>query len=264
MRRIGLISHDFYPFQGGQGRNFYELFTRLRAGCPSYQFLAFSPCRNDLPGHCRLPANQAVFSLKINRFIVRLVEDHRLDAVIINGGPGGVLLGRRAPVPSVYWVNHTYWQQARLVPGQAWKLALVPFERFSYSRASRLVAISADTKQALVDRYRFPPPEIVLIPAGVDHERFQPSPAARCPRSILYVGRLHARKGVDFLLSAMPGVLAAVPDARLWIAGEGSLRGDLQKLAAELGVAASTEFLGRVSDEELPEWYRRCAVKVVP
>ena len=56
------------------------------------------------------------------------------------------------------------------------------------------------------------------------------------------MGRLQAQKGFDLLLRAWPAVVAAVPDARLRIVGEGPLGGELARVAEELGVAASVEW----------------------
>ncbi len=61
---------------------------------------------------------------------------------------------------------------------------------------------------------------------------------------LLFLGRLHEKKGVDIALKA----LAELPDCWLWIAGEGPLRSQLQALAARLGVADRTRFLGWRTD----------------
>jgi len=57
---------------------------------------------------------------------------------------------------------------------------------------------------------------------------------------LLSLGRLHANKAFDVLLAALP----QVPDAVLWIAGEGPERNALQALAQELGVLDRVRFLG--------------------
>ncbi len=57
---------------------------------------------------------------------------------------------------------------------------------------------------------------------------------------ILFLGRLHEKKGVDILLKA----LAELPDCFLWIAGDGPLRQGLEALAGTLGVAPRVRFLG--------------------
>ncbi|MBF9033461.1 glycosyltransferase [Rhodobacterales bacterium HKCCE2091] len=57
-------------------------------------------------------------------------------------------------------------------------------------------------------------------------------------------GRFIRRKGFDTLLRAV----AEVPGAWLWLIGDGELRGDLETLAAELGIADRTRFVGWVEE----------------
>ena len=61
---------------------------------------------------------------------------------------------------------------------------------------------------------------------------------------ILALGRLHENKAFDVLLHALP----KVPDAYLWIAGAGPLRGELESLAQKLGVKPRVRFLGWRND----------------
>lgn len=56
----------------------------------------------------------------------------------------------------------------------------------------------------------------------------------------LALGRLHPNKGFDLLLEA----LAATREVDLWIAGDGPLRPQLERLAGRLGVAGRVRFLG--------------------
>lgn len=60
----------------------------------------------------------------------------------------------------------------------------------------------------------------------------------------LALGRLHVNKGFDVLLDAM----AKLPDAYLWLAGEGPLRRSLTARAERLGIAHRVRFLGWRND----------------
>jgi glycosyltransferase involved in cell wall biosynthesis len=57
---------------------------------------------------------------------------------------------------------------------------------------------------------------------------------------ILALGRLHQNKAFDVLIRA----LADVPNAVLWLAGDGPLEDQLKRLAREVGVADRVRFLG--------------------
>jgi len=61
---------------------------------------------------------------------------------------------------------------------------------------------------------------------------------------ILALGRLHHNKAFDILIRA----LARLPEAILWLAGEGPERQALERLAAQLGVAARIRWLGWRTD----------------
>ena len=82
------------------------------------------------------------------------------------------------------------------------------------------------------------------IPNGVDLDRFRPDPAGRDARpSVLFLGRLEPQKGLDLLFRAWPDV--GSQGTRLVIAGDGSLRSDVEAWAAG---RADVEFVGPVSD----------------
>lgn len=75
---------------------------------------------------------------------------------------------------------------------------------------------------------------------------------------LLAAGRLHTNKAFDTLLRA----LVNVPDAILWLAGEGPERETLQALSVELGVNERVRFLGWRSD--IPSLMRTTDLFVCP
>lgn len=72
---------------------------------------------------------------------------------------------------------------------------------------------------------------------------------------ILTVGRLVTVKGIEDVLRAIAIAAARCPGLRYVVAGDGPLRGSLQALTAELGLGHAVEFLGAVSQEEVPCLY---------
>jgi glycosyltransferase involved in cell wall biosynthesis len=76
------------------------------------------------------------------------------------------------------------------------------------------------------------------------------------------VARLEAEKGHRTLLDAWPLVLAAQPQARLLIVGEGSERDSLEAQAASLGVLDRVVFTGR--REDVPAVTAALDVAVLP
>jgi glycosyltransferase involved in cell wall biosynthesis len=68
------------------------------------------------------------------------------------------------------------------------------------------------------------------------------------PQQLVMVATLEAHKDHATLLRAMPIVIGALPQARLWLAGDGSLRASLEALSNSLGLGRSVTFLGSRGD----------------
>jgi glycosyltransferase involved in cell wall biosynthesis len=80
---------------------------------------------------------------------------------------------------------------------------------------------------------------------------------------LLFSGRLIQRKGVNYLIRAMPRILAQ-RKVRLVVTGDGHYRSEWEKLSHELGVSHAVEFAGFVSNEKLSRLFRSCTVYVHP
>jgi len=145
------------------------------------------------------------------------------------------------------------------------KLPFVQLLLRSTMRGSRLVVAAggfpAEQGAAAAGR----PLATVVVPPGVDAERFAPlAPDARVaarrrlgiePGTVVVtcVSRLVPRKGIDHLIQAAARLSEDYPSLRLVIGGEGRDRGRLEQLASALGAPA--RFLGRVDNDALPALY---------
>lgn len=78
----------------------------------------------------------------------------------------------------------------------------------------------------------------------------------------VYTGRLHAMKGLDFLIRAWPKVLERIPNARLWLVGDGPYRAELNDLIGQLGLWGFVYLAGPFDDVE--EFLRAADVFVLP
>ena len=76
------------------------------------------------------------------------------------------------------------------------------------------------------------------------------------------VGRLEEQKGHTYLLAALPQVRREVPDLTVLLVGDGRLREELRRQAADLGLLDTVRFLGTRRD--LPEIYRALDLFVQP
>jgi glycosyltransferase involved in cell wall biosynthesis len=133
------------------------------------------------------------------------------------------------------------WLAERPLP---WVYRHVPFQAISESTRDDLVA-----RGIARDR-------IEVIFPGIDAAQYTPQAGTRAPGpTFAYLGRLQRYKGVDLVVRAF--ARAALPDARLEIAGAGSHRPALERLAHELAVAERVHFLGRIDEREKQALLRR-------
>jgi len=66
------------------------------------------------------------------------------------------------------------------------------------------------------------------------------------------------------MLEALPRVLQQYPNAHYVIVGEGPFHAELERIAREQGVADHVTFVGRVSDDELVDYYALCDIFALP
>ena len=66
------------------------------------------------------------------------------------------------------------------------------------------------------------------------------------------------------MIGAWPSVMARIPDAELWIVGDGSLRPELERVARDSSVRDRIRFLGRVSPERKQELLGQCRCLALP
>lgn len=263
-KRIGLLTFDFDPPIGGQGRNFLTLYRVLSDHCAGYTFLPMGPRVKEnplLPLFSDSPHLHLPYSLALSLFPRSYWERWRLDGLIINGGPGGIHLLRQLPIPTIVCANHTYTQQLRFMGSQWWKKVFLPLERQGYRFRTHYSSISSTTARELEEGYGIEKEKISIIPTPIDTDIFTSVGRERLPQ-ILFVGRLEKRKGVLDLIPLMKEVHARDPSVKLLIVGEGSLKESLLSSLEDLSPAIT--FAGHVADDELVRLYQSSAVTVVP
>jgi glycosyltransferase involved in cell wall biosynthesis len=117
------------------------------------------------------------------------------------------------------------------------------------------VAVSPSTRRDMRTRLGMRGP-VFVVPNGNEPSVYQAGPRDPHPTVVL-VSRLVAHKRVDRLLRALPDVLAAIPQLRVEIIGDGVERRRLELLAGELGLRGSVRFRGRLDDDQRDQLMQR-------
>jgi glycosyltransferase EpsD len=66
--------------------------------------------------------------------------------------------------------------------------------------------------------------------------------------ALLFVGELSARKNQALLIRSLPEVVKHIPNAVLWLVGDGAERESLERLTSELGLSERVFFMGKRAD----------------
>lgn len=190
---------------------------------------------------------------------VSVVHSHNTCAFIF-----GTLGARLAGVPTIVHTDH-----ARAFPD---RFRYVATEHLLSHLVYRVVGVSAPTTEALHRHEWIPRRKLVTVPNGIDRSRYTAQVDRTQARRALGIApdapviglgaRLTEQKGLEYLLRALPPVIARHAGAVLLVAGDGPQRPALEALAADLGVAPSVRFLGMRDD--IAALLRACDVYALP
>ncbi len=260
-----------HPEAGGSEVHLHEIFGRLAARGHEVHLLAsgWPGCvpHETLDGIAvHRQAGAYGFALRGRRAFARLARAVRPDVVVEDVNKLPLYLPLVWGGPFVLLVPHLFGTTAfREV---SWPIALAVWTAeqpmpLVYRRVD-VHAISRSTRDDLVGR-GFAPGRIRVIYPGVDAGYYAPdSGVARSQRAaFLYVGRLKRYKAVETAIAAVGALARAGRPVELWIAGDGSDRARLERVAAAAGGGAIT-FLGYVSEARKLELYRQAWAVVFP
>jgi glycosyltransferase involved in cell wall biosynthesis len=150
-----------------------------------------------------------------------------------------------------YSLSVSYWRKV---------LYLWAIERGNLASARRIIYTTAEEAR-LAATQMSSLPEGVIIPLGGDApdgnadelassfiERF---PKARNRRQLLFLGRVHPKKGLDRILAALPAVVGAFPDVLMTIVGDGprEFQSELSKTVAAHNLEDNVLMTGRLDGE---------------
>jgi len=125
---------------------------------------------------------------------------------------------------------------------------------FLYKFINKIITVSESIRRNIIASEKIDPQKIVTIHNGIDIELYKNKissneeganlgPNLKKP-TLGIIARLEEQKGHKYFLKAAQKVIAAKPNVHFLIAGEGSLRKQLEKLAVDLNIARQIEFCG--------------------
>ncbi len=275
--RIGIVTQSYYPRYGGvtehvhntalelrrRGHDVTIITGRIRGAAETNHVVGVERIGHNV----LIPLNGAFVDLTVGLGlrgqIRRLLGAHAFDVIHVHNphAPTLPLLAiQEARCARVGTFHGTY---SRNLLQDAFHHALA-------ATVGRLDARIAVSRSAEVSSRLYYPGQYLVIPNGVDVNRFHPGlePFERwrdgARVNLLFVGRLDPRKGVRHLLAAMPEVVTRTRGrARLLVVGDSYLRRGLEA-RVPAALRGHIHFFGHVPSADLPRWYATGDIFVSP
>ncbi len=271
--RILQVSEHYFPYVGGISEHIHFLSKELRNRGHQVDILTSkmknTPKKEDnvyrIGTSIIIPMNKSFSRLTIHPLALVHIRDflrkHRYDIVHIHGS--------LAPTLPVFTLK--YSKYCNFATFHAWHEKSTGYKIFRLylykNYFKKLDGIIAVSKAAMHTMAKYFPGEYRIIPNGIDIELYSPKKSTiNSPQGfpkILFVGRLEPRKGLKYLLEAMPIITSEFQNARLVIIGKGPLEKVYKKMVKD-ELKKNIIFKGEVTEKEKIEYYRWCDVFCAP
>lgn len=197
---------------------------------------------------------------RVLKICQRIIRDRNVTRVAFGAAaPLGIMARalRKAGAQKIVALTHGH---------EVWWAKVPPFSfalRFMSKDIDAIAYLGSYTKDEISKALRkSDATKLVQIAPGIDVDHFAPTDSSDLRAKlgladksvIISVGRLVHRKGQDKLISSLPQIRAAVPNAHLVLVGVGPRQNYLEKLAVKLKVANCVTFIGRINYADLPKY----------
>ena len=149
-----------------------------------------------------------------------------------------------------------YW--TRKVP------ALLLYQKKALVKANCLHATAESEKENLLKlNYNT---QIEVIPNGIEVENISLKKNWERKKNILFLSRIHVKKGIEFLLEAVAQLKDKLKDYNIYIAGEGNTEyiNQLKHKAEEFGISDQVNFCGGVYGQNKWKLYQEADIFILP
>jgi glycosyltransferase involved in cell wall biosynthesis len=171
-------------------------------------------------------------------------------------------------VPFILFIHYLSYQEELILKRKLLATIFWAIESYTIAHADQIIALSQKIKSQVLPLNM----RVQIIPNYVDvkvtdrldrkqlREKYQFGESLKV---ILFVGRLHPVKNVDFLLKAYKHIVSEV-NSKVVILGDGPERMPLEALAKDLDIADKVDFKGFVLKDEVLEYMNASDILVLP
>lgn len=285
MKKTLLLTENFPPKEGGSGRWFWELYSRL----PNDKVLIVA---NDTPEGREFDKTHELDIVRIElestewglastkglgfywetiRKVLKLIKEHDIEEVHCGRViPEGVIARALKLLAGARYNCFVHGEDVETAATSREHSLIV---KNVCKNASMLICNSENTAN-IVRKLGFDSgSKCEVLHPGVDTSRFEvaaPDTSFRQKmgwsgkRVLLTVGRLQRRKGQDFLIKSMPALLKEFPDLFYAVVGRGECYDELISLVDQHKLHDNVCVYPDMDDEALIKCYQQCDIFILP
>ena len=195
----------------------------------------------------------------------RLIETRKPVLIHAQFGLGGALalpIARKTGLPLVVTFHggdatkDKHFEERPLIPTifQRRRQAMI-------ETAETILCVSQFVRDRLIAR-GFPPEKLQTHYLGIDIPKDVALTPTGISDTVLFVGRLVEKKGVDTLIAAMAALRESIPTLKLSVIGDGPARAQLERQARDASIDVT--FRGWLTEKEVRSAMRRALLLAVP
>ncbi len=151
-----------------------------------------------------------------------------------------------------------------LVDMPKWRWEMYTLNKSFFGRCDKIISVNETLTHEFAQDYPEFENKLKTIRNGVDTKVFYPGNAKYDDFTILYIGRMQKEKGVDLIVEAVKILKDKNINIRAKLIGDGQDLGQFKDLSQKYGLVNELEFTGGLKNDELPQYYQKCHVFVLP
>ena len=197
-------------------------------------------------------------AVQIRALEIKRAFDPDVEHVVCSG-PGVMLpqlCHREMPRPMIVTLHHDFGELFRRHANAAF-VSL-------FRQASVIVVLSRPMRNEFEAKFPDLAHRVKLVTSGLPWPEAKPRALPFDPPLLLCLGRLVSDKGFDLALRAFGFVAEEFPDSKMQVAGDGSERPALEKLARALGLEQRVIFTGWVEPARVADLINQATLLIVP
>ena len=284
-KKILLLSENFPPIDGGSGRWFWELYSRVRQ-C-RVKVLAHNVEGADAfdKGHAidieRTPMSSTEWGIKsftglafywrLFFKVKNIVKNENIDEIhcgrVLPEGVVAWLVSKFTGVPYVCFVHGEDVETAATSREQSWLVKKVcQSTKYLLCNSKNSAKLVNDLGFGSIDKCRVlhPGVDLAMFKPATKDEEFLDNMGWTGKHVLLTVGRLQKRKGQDYFIQAMPELIERFPNIHYAIVGRGECEDYLRALVVEYNLVDNVSIHNDLDDEALVKAYQQCDAFILP